>query len=57
MGTKEMKVDEDMLKMARNLVTVRSEFEDRAKEYYQQTMKLRKEAQKHLKKLEKEYFK
>jgi hypothetical protein len=50
-------VDEQMLQTARNLVSIRLEFELRAKEYHNETVKLRKDAERQLKKLEKEFYK
>jgi len=56
-NNQQMKVDEQLIQMARNLVNIRLEFEARAKEYYDETVRLRKEAQKQLKKLEGLYYK
>lgn len=46
-----------MITIARNLVTIRLEFEGRAREYLAQTVKQRRAAQKQLKKLEASYHK
>jgi hypothetical protein len=46
-----------MIQIAKNLVSIRLEFEVRAKEYYNETVKLRKNAERQLKKLEKEFYK
>jgi hypothetical protein len=51
------KVDEQTIQIARNLVNIRLEFEERAKEYYDVTIRLRKDAEKQLRKLEKQFYK
>ena len=53
----QVKVDEQMIQIAKNLVSIRLEFELRAKEYHNETIKLRKDAERQLRKLEKEFYK
>ena len=50
------KIDEETIQIARNLVNIRLEFEERAKEYHDVTIRLRKDAQKQLRKLERTYY-
>ena len=50
-------IDEETIQIAKNLVSIRLEFELRAAEYHRETVRLRKEAEKQLKKLEKEFYK
>jgi hypothetical protein len=50
-------VEERMVQIVRNLVNIHLEFEARAFEYHDQCTKLRKDAQKQLKKLEAKYYK
>ena len=57
MKQEQVKVDNQVLTIARNLVSIRLEFEERAKEYHDETVKLRKDAERQLRKLEKRFYK